>query len=308
MGRDYTATELIASVQQRAQIALAARDFGSTQILRLFNEEIDGYLVPFVAQRRMEFWVESAQVTTNGSGVGAIPSVAMGGKVRALAYMLGGIPYLLDPIDLPMAVASGNTPQTQLPNRYYFMGNNFVLFPPPSAAALVNVYYYRRPSQLVLSSACAQITNISSGGGNYTLSFGVNLPGIDDTTPVDLISNSPNFALYATGITAVSSDLMDLTFSGAIPSGLALGDWVALAGTAPVITGCPADLVNLIIQYVALKVAEAKGGSDTMQNLAAGLLKAEKAAGWTIQQRNDGAMKKLSAFPDDATGGWPWCN
>lgn len=334
MARDYTADELIKSVQQRAQIALAARDFGTVQILRLFNEEIDGYLVPFVAQRKLEFWVESATVAvTAGTSSYPIPADAMGGKLRALALLQGGNPYPLDQIDLSAAVQiQGQQLQGSPPSRYYFMGNNFILFPPPSGNATVIVYYYRRPSQLVLQSQIFKPSPNSVGGVIVTFTYDptsltpfqtanyVNAP--DPTSvPVDLVSNSPGFDVLASAdddfLTGDFSVLGQITISfqttaAALAAyniivGSSYGAFICLPGTSPVITGCPADIINLITQEVALKVAEAKGGTATIANLSAGLARAEKSAGWTVQQRNDGAARKLSAFPEDATGtGWPW--
>lgn len=309
MARDYTATELIASVQQRAQIALAARDFGTAQILRLFNEEIDGYLVPFVAQRKLEFWVESTDLSvTAGTASYAIPSVAMGGKLRAIALLQGGIPYLLDQIDLPIAVTSQGTQlNASPPSGYYFMGNSIVLFPPPSSGSTLRVYYYRRPSQLVLNGACVQITGFPGGaaGGFYRVSVAATPTAYATSVLVDLVSNVPNFTQHALASAIGPTTGTTIDIAGTQPAALAVGDWVCLAGTAPIITGCPADLLNLLIQEVALKVCEAKGGKASAELLAAGLAKAEASAGWTIQQRNDGAMRKLSAFPSDVAGyGW----
>lgn len=316
MARDYTADELIKSVQQKAQIALAARDFGTVQILRLFNEEIDGYLVPFVAQRRLEFWVESATVNvTAGTAAYPIPSVAMGGKLRALALLQGGIPYVLDQIDLSAAVqAQGQSLQGFPPCRYYFMGNSFVLFPAPAGSATVLVYYYRRPSELVLKGTCLQVTAVSAAGSNLSLDFndpsGLLLSTYDGTAAIDLVSNSSGFGVLLSDSMAFNTIIPPtVTFTGlaALASVVQIGDWMALTGTSPVITGCPADIINLITQEVALKVAEAKGGTATIAALSAGLARAEKSAGWTVQQRNDGAARKLSAFPEDATGaGYPY--
>jgi hypothetical protein len=311
-GRSYTSDELIKSVQQRAQIALAARDFGPVQILRLFNEEIDGYLVPFVAQRKLEFWVESATVNVvSGTSIYAIPSVALGGKLRAMALLQGGVPFRLDQMDFSEAVqVQGQQLSGMPPSRYYFMGNSFVLIPSPAGNAQVIVYYYRRPGQLVLPSQCLQITGFPGGAapGNYRLSYAGALPSAYAVgVAVDIISNVPNFNLYAAApiISATGAGTLDVV--GTLPVGLAAGDWISLAGTTPVITGSPADLVNLIVQEVALKVAEAKGSAGTIAALGVGLKRAEASAAWTVQQRNDGAGRKMSAFPEDSVGiGWPY--
>lgn len=308
-GRDYTSTELIASVQQRAFIPLSARDFGSAQILRLFNEEIDGYLVPFVAQRRLEFWVESLD-TAFTNGIAAIPSVAMGGKLRAIAYLQGGVPFGLDQIDLPVAVAAPLAPLTvQYPSKYYFMGNNVILWPTPSSAGTLRLYYYRRPSMLVLPSQCIQITGFPAGApaNFFRVGFSGGLPSsYAVNVPCDLVGNVPNFTLYSASQAIHATDSATyIELPGSAPTGLAVGDWLSLAGTAPVIVGAPADLTNLLVQEIALKVTEAKGTEEAVKRLAAGLAKAESGAGWTIKQRNEGAMRKVSAFPSDGLG-YPW--
>lgn len=307
--RDYTSTELIASVQQRAYIPLAARDFGPGQILRLFNEEIDGYLVPFVAQRRMEFWVETVDVTFV-NGVAAIPSVAMGGKLRAVAYIQGGIPFMLDQVDLPVAVSTTLPPlSVQYPSKYYFMGNNVILWPTPSAGGTLRLYYYRRPSLLVLPSQCVQVTGFPGGApaNFWRLGFAGGLPSTYVVNATcDLVGNTPNFTLYSSAQAIHATDSATyVELPGSAPTGLAIGDWLCMAGTAPVVVGSPADLLNMLIQQVALKCSEAKGTEQTVQRLAAGLRQAEASAGWTVKQRNEGAMRKVSAFPSDGIM-WPW--
>lgn len=335
MARDYTADELIKSVQQRAQIALAARDFGTVQILRLFNEEIDGYLVPFVAQRRLEFWVESETVNVvAGTAMYPIPPAAVGGKLRALSLLQGGVPFPLDQMDFSEAVqVQGQLLSGSPPSRYYFMGNNFVLVPPPAGNSTVVVYYYRRPSELVLKSQCIQIEEYGGGGLSFVLSFDnsnlnafqlanyINAPD-PSAVSIDVVSNKAGFNVLAVGEDLAGDPFGNGDFSvpgqctvtfpnaaaaAAIATEYLDGNWICLPGTAPVITGCPADIINLITQEVALKVSEAKGGQSTIANLRAGLAMAEKSAGWTVQQRNDGAGRKLSAFPEDAVGiGWPY--
>jgi hypothetical protein len=306
--RNYTATELIASVQQRAFIALNPRDFGTSQILRLFNEEIDGYLVPFVAQRRLEFWVESQDVNVV-AGVATIPSVAMGGKLRALAYLVAGTVYGLDQTDLPVAIGTPMVPlTTQYPSKYYFMGANVILWPTPSLAGQLRIYYYRRPSVLVLPSQCVQVTGFPGGApaGFYRIGFSGNLPSAYGVNvSCDVVSGVPNFTLLQASAAIHATDgATYIELPGSQPSGLAVGDWLCLAGTAPVVVGAPADLLNVLCQEVALKIAEAKGTNETIARVAAGLARAEASAGWTIQQRNDGAMRKLSAFPVE-TAAWP---
>lgn len=305
-----TTSELIASLRQRTFTSAAARDFPDASCLRAINENINTYLLKLIAKRRTNYLVESTDVAfSGGNSTGIpIPSVAMAGALRAVTFLIGGLPYPLVEMDLSTAVAGNLAPlSSQFPSGYYFMGPYIVPWPTPSISGILRLHYHRRPSTLVLESQCIQITAFPGGAaaGNYRVQFASLPAGFTGGTLIDVVSNSPNFYRWQTSlaIQAITSTTLDIP--GPQPANLAVGDWICIAGTAPVVTDAPAEVLDALLQAAACDMMAAKGASDTYSRMVAQMKQKEEDCGPLIQVRNTGAQRKISAFPD-AVAGFPW--
>lgn len=309
MPRDYSATELLASIRQRTFTAGASRDFADGDVLRVLNEQTTTYLVRLVSRRRTNFLVEHSDIpVAAGTATVPVPSVAVAGAVRSLVFIVGGIPYGLIEMDLPVAVSANLTPlQTAFPTGYYFEGPNVVLFPTQTLSGTLRIHYHRRPSTIVPSSQCVQIMGFPGGAapGYYRIAYAGSAPAAYVTgAAVDVVSNVPNFYRWQTGQLLGAGAAQALDVPGPKPANLAIGDWICLYDTAPVVTDAPAEVIEALLQSVAVKMMEAKGSDSSMGRMLKGLEKAEEDCGPLIKQRNLGAMRKISAFPDGP--GWPF--
>jgi len=309
MPRSYTSTELLASIRQRSFTAGASRDFQDSDVYRLLNELATTYLLKLIQKRSTNYLVETVDLTvTAGVPSYPVPSVATGGALRAITLLLAGIPYPLVEMSLPQAVATNLAPMsTQFPTGYYMMGPNIVLFPTQTLAGILRIHYHRRPSVIVAPSACVQITSLPGGAaaGYYRIGFtGAAPTGYVNAAAVDVVSNIPNFYRWATNVALSNVTGTTMDIPGTQPANLAVGDWICLYDTAPVVTDSPAEVIDCLCERVATDMMKAKGSTESFERMLKGLEMKEADCGPLIATRNTGNMRKISAFPDN--GAWPW--
>ncbi len=315
MPRSYTATELLASGRQKAFLANAARDYDDISWLRLLNEQIGGYLPKLLVKRRTNFFMRNADLSVSaGTTTFSVPSEAIAGMARSVVMVVGGIPYGLEEMDLPVAVQSDLIPfSSQFPTGYYWENDHIRLWPTQSITGILRLHWYKRPSQVVKENACVQISSFPGGApaGSYRLAFTGALPnGYAAGVPVDIVSNIPNFYRWQTGaaITAQAGQNIDIPLpaDGVQPPQLAVGDWVCLADTAPVVTECPSEVIEPLLWSCVEELFTGKGPNASYQRAEKARLKAEENVGGLIIRRNLGAMTKISAFPESHIFPWGW--
>src|SRR5690606_32266495 len=115
------------------------------------------------------------------------------------------------------------------PRRFYLQANQVVLHPTPASADYsLRLTYFRRPPKLVATSSVLTITSISDA----TL-HGTRPSGMSDSTPVDVVRAVPHFDSLVDATTPSSTTSNSVTLSAA-PAGVAVGDYVCLAGETAV--------------------------------------------------------------------------
>jgi hypothetical protein len=297
MARDYTTTELIASVRQRAYVALSPRDWTDAAVLRLLNEQMEEYLMPKLAERRLEYGVESSDLTVmGGTAAYQIPAVAMAGKLRAVSWLLGGQTRPLSEIDLPVAT-SMQPVLTGYPTGYYFLGSQLVLYPTPAMGGTLRVFYYRRPNQLVLPAAVCASTAGSGTGMTVNIASGT-LPTAGQV--VDIVQARPPFnVLLTTTVVSINTGTGAVVLGAALPSTFVAGDYLCATDTAPVTTGLWPEVTKALIAAVAVRILEAKGDGAALQRAEKGLASAEAGLAVWATERDQGSMRTLSPFADD---------
>lgn len=304
---DYTSTNLIQLVRDMSYAGTSNRDWDDPRILRALNRLIDAYLMPFIMRARKNHFVTyKDQTLVSGTAAYPLPSAACGGKLRALHLVDStGTPVgkldeapLEDVINFGAGVFGSNP--TGYPRKYYFRGNSVVLFPSPSgfpAGTTLRSYFPARPNALVLPTACVQISGFPAGApaGSFRVGYTGTAPsGFVSNATCDLVQNTPGFDVQLSG--AISGTGVGyFEFVGTRPSALAIGDWLCLTDTAPVVTGGIPDLVlDCLPQKCALEVMAGKDKQGF--ELRSRLLKTSEAlADAFLRRRNEGDHAKVGA-------------
>lgn len=289
----YDTTAFLSLVRQYARAPTStATGWADADILRLANAELLTGLGAQVLRLRREFFVTSKDYTlTAGTASYALPPRAAFGKAREV-QLIGsdGSHKNLPERTLEALDKRDTTSNNGTPSFYYWQGNNIVLVPAPDASQYptLRVWYFRRPSRLVAVSSVLTITSVSSAP-TYT---GTGSPSFADNLPVDFIDSDFPFVPIVDDEDPFTTGATSVTTTAAI-SGVAVGDYVALAGEAPVVQ-LPPEFFPVLARRTANEML--RGGSDP-QALAEGERALDKlegeAFGALAADRNEGEVEAI---------------
>lgn len=280
----YTATELIDAVKSLASIPSSQNLFSTADFLRFANRTLSLKLSPLLKSVREEYHVVRKDYTVAADQTDyRIPRFAVADALR----------------DVKLIDSSGNEESlarlepefiTGEERGFFLEGNRVVLaWTPDGSEGTLRLTYERRAGRLVAATACAQVTSIA--GNNVTVSL---VPSTFATgVEVDMIEANPGFDWLATDkeLTGVSGTT--LTFAS-VPSGLAEGDWIALAGESPVIQ-MPLELHPLLEQHVAIQCLQAQDKKAAAKEMKDDLKDMEQDALKVLTPRVTGEPKKIKS-------------
>lgn len=298
MASPYTTTHLVQSILRRGYFG-AGTGMTATQMLAWASEEQSLYVMAFLKGLREEFTVVPLELAVTEDTV-SLPVRAAGGALRTATWFPGAQTsqsinlVRIEPEQRPYFDNVG--PQ---PYGYLFQGNNLVLLPNPATGTL-RLSYQQRLSRLVLPEECGEIEAIDTGTGEVTL---VDVPSdFDDSETYDFVSNTPNFVTRGIDEEAVSIVGDVITFDE-LPAGLAVGDWVCLAGETP-IPQLPTEVHFLLAQRTA-EVIAASQGSARLKDIRDELQQARADATALLSPRNDGSPRPIIRVGGLGSG-WGW--
>lgn len=241
--------------------------YTDAEILKLANDCMITQLVPLIIALKEEYYVtyESQNITAN-TATYAIPYRAMGLSLREVKKLQNGRILDLDrmsPEDIVTTDTSDNT------KGFYLQGHDVVLYPTPASTQdTLRLYYFLTPSRIVETTECASITAINTGTGVVTAT-----PPSSWTvsSQLDFCSRLNGHKTLGSDVTPTAIDSTTITFALAdLPSSLAVGDYVALAGETPYLQ-CPDVCFELVVRLVANELLESLGAQAELQ---AGMAKA----------------------------------
>jgi hypothetical protein len=302
----FTTTELIAQVKRLAHVPTNQNTFQTADFLALGDHQIRTKLVPLIKSVRESYFSKDKTYTlTSGTATYQIPARAVGGAVKDVVlvdsqgneFSLG----LIQEDEAPEYKQSG----TGTPQKFYFKGNDIVLVPTPGTnEGSLKLPYLQRPSRLIATSSARQITAINTGTNTLTVS---SVPSTFTTsTPLDFIKADPGFDCLAIDQTPSSTTSTTLVFSSSLPSGLAVGDWIALAGETPV-PQLPVEYHEILASLIAERIEKAQGDLDALRismKENEGLAETSKGL---ISPRVEGEPKKIIARSSTLSRrSWRW--
>lgn len=293
MDVDYTITSLISSVKRRCSAPTAQQLFQNTDFASLLSEEMQSMVVPVIMAEHQDYFVHTKDYTIDGSTKEfRIPDRAIGGKLRDVGFYNSSS----NTLDLRPRLSIED-----LGNRRgnfvqdlggYYLQDNMIIFDkaPSNTSDVLRVYYYRRPSNLVQLSESGKITNIDG----KIVTFNTVQTAWTTSNTFDFIRSKGMFQSLGDNLT-VNDKPSDssLTFVDDLPTDLAVGDYVALAGKSP-IAQIPYESHHVLAQLGAIKVNEALGDLQGMQMADAKYKQLLDNMIKTINTRVDGSPKKVT--------------
>lgn len=264
----------------------AGSGLSSADILQYATEELRSYITAFLKGIREEFIITTLDVSV-ASGTVAAPRRAVGAALRTIGWMLSdGRERPLPRIEPESAGAYEG--QTGGPVGYMFQGNSYILLPAPTTGT-IRLRYQQRPGQLVATSACAEITAINTG--TKTLTFAAAPTAFSTSETFDIVSASANFTALGIDLAATGLTSTTLVLTAAVPTGVAVGDWICLAGET-CIPQVPTEVFDLLAQATAHKIAQAQG-SARLPGIKAGLDDLREQMTQILSPRSDGSARVI---------------
>lgn len=271
----WDSTAFCAEVRRRAAApasSASAPGWQNSDLISMANGELPEVAKRLRRVRTGYFRVQEDQAFTSGVASYRFPTRTMHGVI-SMAQRLDAAGVLQPLAKWTEGDLSGRNPTTAGdPEAYVIRGNSLVLYPVPNTTAQsLRFTYPRRPNQLAAVSTIAVLSSITypSDATKVTLNLTADAStyGITASTPVDLIrarvpfdslldSSTPYTVVAAAvglqpGAAVVAALRADAASSGAGSlGGLYAGDYVCLAGTAPVFQ-MPTEAFYVLAQRVA---------------------------------------------------------
>lgn len=245
--------------------------FTNANLLSIMNFEMNSKIMPMIDNQAEEYGIYLADIAySNSITKYDIPTRAVGGKLRAVTFVDPNgnevrIPRLRVEDIMSNVNATGLAINPALWG-FYFQNNKVVTYLSSvnggsSAFPTLRLRFIRQANTLVMSDACGEVTNVA--GNVVTVD---NIPSTFATNETyDLIANVPQmFVSYADDltITAIDTNAKTITFTDAVPTTLAVGDWVCLAGQSPIPQIPYNPGFELLLQLSAAKCLEIHGDTE----------------------------------------------
>lgn len=285
-----TADAFVAAVKRKITLPTGNVLLDDTDILAIADEVTAGVIVPLVLTLRQEYfgYFESETVTV-GTASYSVPYRAIGRALRDLKFANADATQIRS-----LALSSLEDAHLYLSDTavhsFYFIGDKVVLLGTPATASEAIYWYYNmRPSSLVLLASAGTITAVASN----VISISATPAAFVLGASCDFIrgKSGNNIMAYDKAITNVAGTSITFTLAD-VPSGLAVGDYLALAGQTPVIQ-LPDDVYQYFVLLTSRDVLVAIGDTEGLQLLEKPLKEAEKGVTNTMQPRIQGEPTKV---------------
>lgn len=218
-------SEIISAIKIKGSFPTSNDLFSNSDFLVILNHQMKVEIVPIMMLLSEEFFLLSKDfsITTAGATY-KLPRRAIGAKLRDVQIVDSGgavsHPLRLDEADRDVSPSG------------FYINRNSVELSTDFTSGTLRLKYFARPNELVLTTSCGQITSIDTVNKQFVVS---SLPTtITTNTSVDLVQNNNPYDLLQYDETVAGVSGTTVTMTNALPDDLAVGDWVCLAGQAPV--------------------------------------------------------------------------
>lgn len=270
MASEWLVSALVSSLKRRGLIPTTDEPFAEADYLALANEELRGFILPLLRDVHEEYlWTRTTVSLVAGTSRYRLPERCAAEVLKAVHLVNGEAePPLLSRVEPENAyrLALSGSPQA-----YYLEDDALVVLPTPGTGSLLLRYLFR-PGTLVSSTSAGEVTSFNAGAKQVTFRYASGSAGVPSGfasgVRYDLIRGVPGFRPRAIDMTGTLASNV-LTFTEALPSDLAAGDFVALAGQSPV-PQVPAELHPLLaerVAYIAARALSSKRGEEMRPEL-----------------------------------------
>ena len=291
----YTSTQFLDSIKRLIVAPSNQRLYTDADYLAIGDRKMLDTIVPLIDSLNGDYFVyKELQTIYSDQSEYFLPTRAMARKLRDVKIQnSGGIRF-----DFPkIAIEREQIYQVSgIPFGFYFMGDKFVLVPTPTGASSgadtglkIQYWYFLSPGTLIAVSDAAVVSGIS--GNDVTVT----------SLPADIVTGS--IIDFIQGVSGNSSIGLDktianiagntLTFmTGDVPTTLALGDYISLSGTSPVLQ-IPDTAIPYFVTLTCMDVLQGLSDFEGYDRLSAIAEKQEKGVKQLLEPRIEGEATKI---------------
>lgn len=289
----YTSDELIAAAKRNGAIPTAQATYQVADFLAKADAEVRSYILPLVRRTQEDFYLQVQDYAIQtGNAVGALSGPQYRIPYRAVGGTLRGV-QLLDAAGSPIAGVGRVDPDDLVGARgIYFMGNVVQIMNGSAfqGAVTLRMLYYLRPSSLVLTANAGRVASLDANARTVTLA---NVPSsYGGATSFDILRGRPGFEMLGFDLAGSLSGAV-VTFNGALPADLAVGDYLCLPEQSP-IPQIPAELHPLLAERLAAAFLRSQGDAEGFAASKAEQTRMEADALVLLSQRMGGEVKKIT--------------
>lgn len=247
----YTTANFLSSVERQSFSPANQATFSTSDILAIGDEVLKRHILPAILDVREEYFVtyKDYTIVANTAAYSIHPrSIGMAVREAQLIDGNGNVRNLsrssLDRLHLYSSSAS-------TPDSFYLRGDKLVLLPTPSSASVsLRQYFALRPGNLIETTDAAVISTIDTATNIITVA---SIPSTWVTGNVlDLISREGSQQYLSIDLTSSLISGSSITLPS-LPSDLAVGDYVCLAGYSPLIQ-LPPDFQPVLATLTAAQM------------------------------------------------------
>lgn len=300
MAKTLIASKLIDSVRTKAMLPDDRSTYDDQKVLDVINEEMDIGLIDTLLELHEEHLIVKVELqphTVDQFGYHyIIPSRAIGNKLRDAFYVSGNQFWELNRIDLGEIgdYTNYDTVRSYGADLFYIQGDEIIVVNSPMhGTTTLTVYFYIRPSEIIHEDECSQIQSIDRETGIIQMN---SIPkSFNGLTLLDFVQNENPNKIIAVDVPRVSININTRTIQidpKHIPSRLKVGDWICRTGTSPY-PNVPMELQPVLAQRATVAILESLGDNENLANAHAKLKRIEKSVQKTLNNRVEGANRKI---------------
>lgn len=310
----FTTEQLIAAIQRIISIPSDIESEGKADqdLMDTLDTVMMDEIVPQILKLQEDYLTRTITLNVSSTpNLYPVPKRAIGNSLRDVFFQNGTAKEYLVPITREFLPFYSSDP-ADVPDGFYFEGDNLVLVPPGSAGTLKLSFFFR-PGQLVKAASYRQVTAVDTGTNTITVDSTV--PTAWTTATLFDVHSKESGAenrVFDYGASGVSGTT--ITFDSAIDGsvdatrGIQVGDYVVEAENAAV-PSIPRDAHPALAQAAACRLLESDGDSEMLKAARQTLGRQLENFGHLFETRVDGkpptiVNRKSLLFAQRRGGGW----
>jgi hypothetical protein len=280
----YTTDQLITDIKLLGHVPTGNSTFSDANLARIATMEMQSSVMKQILSTRGGYYLTYTDYDIASDGLYVIPEDCTAGALENVELVQDTTIIPVNQIEESEQLSTNAPTSTSYG---FFMKGNYVQILPLPNVGVARLWYTKRLSDLVLTSAAAQVVSVS--GADITVS---SLPStMVAGTAIDICGDQPPFNIIGSA-TIESVNSLVVTLDQEV-TGVEEGQWLALSDQTPV-PQIPVEYRVVLAQRVVCKVYELQNYGEKFKIAQAKLQEYEEACRTLITPRVKSQTKTVN--------------